>query len=111
MAADLAVYDLDQPRFFGLHDPAVGPVASGGRATLRALLVQGRVVVETTPSPAWTWRSCAATRRPWSTTMLKRPRATFPVPHVRQDPTASRTARSPRRCPRWSGSPTAASTA
>jgi len=45
-AADLAVYDLDQPRYFGLHDPAIGPVASGGRPTLRALLVQGRVVVE-----------------------------------------------------------------
>ena len=45
MAADIAVYDLDQPRFFGLHDPAIGPVASGGRPTLRALLVHGRVVV------------------------------------------------------------------
>ena len=45
-AADLAVYDLDHPRFFGLHDPAVGPVASGGPPRLRALLVHGRVVVE-----------------------------------------------------------------
>lgn len=45
-AADLAVYDLDRPRHFGLHDPAIGPVASGGRPTLRALLVQGRVVVD-----------------------------------------------------------------
>jgi cytosine/adenosine deaminase-related metal-dependent hydrolase len=45
-AADLAVYDLDQPRHFGLHDPAIAPVASGGRPTLRALLVQGRVVAE-----------------------------------------------------------------
>lgn len=45
-AADLAIYDLDQPRYFGLHDPAIGPVASGGNASLRALLVQGRVVVE-----------------------------------------------------------------
>jgi cytosine/adenosine deaminase-related metal-dependent hydrolase len=44
-AADLAVYDLDQPRHFGLHDPAIGPVAGGGRPTLRALLVHGRVVV------------------------------------------------------------------
>ena len=50
-AADLAVYDLDQPRFFGLHDPAVGPVASGGRPTLRALLVAGRVVVENNAIP------------------------------------------------------------
>jgi len=46
MAADLAIYELNQPRHFGLHDPAVGPVASGGRPSLRALLVQGRVVVE-----------------------------------------------------------------
>ncbi len=45
-AADVALYDLDDPRYFGLHDPAVGPVASGGRARLRALLVQGRTVVE-----------------------------------------------------------------
>jgi len=45
-AADLAVYDLDHPRFFGLHDEAVGPVASGGPPRLRALLVHGRVVVE-----------------------------------------------------------------
>ena len=46
MAADLAVYDLDAPRYFGLHDPAIGPVASGGRPTLRALLVGGRLVVQ-----------------------------------------------------------------
>jgi 8-oxoguanine deaminase len=45
-AADLAVWSLEQPRFFGLHDPAIGPVASGGRPTLKALLVHGRVVVE-----------------------------------------------------------------
>lgn len=46
MAADLAIYALDQPRYFGLHDPAVGPVTSGGRPTLRALLVQGEKVAE-----------------------------------------------------------------
>jgi cytosine/adenosine deaminase-related metal-dependent hydrolase len=45
-AADIAVYDLDQPRHFGLHDAAIAPVAGGGRPTLRALLVQGRVVVQ-----------------------------------------------------------------
>ena len=44
MAADLAIYRLDQPRHFGLHDPAIAPVASGG-ATLHALLVAGREVV------------------------------------------------------------------
>ncbi|MCQ4313488.1 amidohydrolase family protein [Pseudomonas stutzeri] len=45
-AADLAVYRLDDPRYFGLHDPAIGPIASGGRAALKALLVGGRRVVE-----------------------------------------------------------------
>jgi len=47
MAADLAIYALDQdPRHFGLHDVAIAPVASGGRAHLRALLVAGKRVVE-----------------------------------------------------------------
>jgi 8-oxoguanine deaminase len=45
-AADLAVYHLDDVRYMGLHDAAIGPVASGGRAKLRALLVGGRVVAE-----------------------------------------------------------------
>ena len=45
-AADLALYDLaHDPRYFGLHDPAIGPVASGGGARLKALLVGGRTVV------------------------------------------------------------------
>lgn len=46
MAADLAIYRLDDPRCFGLHDPGIAPVASGGRPALRALLVGGRVVAE-----------------------------------------------------------------
>ena len=45
-AADFAVHDLDDPRHFGLHDSAIGPVASGGRTMLRALVCDGRVVVE-----------------------------------------------------------------
>ncbi|MCF4998764.1 amidohydrolase family protein [Pseudomonas syringae] len=45
-SADIAIYALDDPRFFGLHDPAIGPVASGGRARLKALLIGGRRVVE-----------------------------------------------------------------
>lgn len=45
-AADIAIYDLARdPRYFGLHDPAIGPVAAGGSAHLRALLVGGREVV------------------------------------------------------------------
>ncbi len=50
-AADLAVYALDQPRYAGLHDPAIGPVVSGGRPRLRLLTVQGRVVVENDAIP------------------------------------------------------------
>jgi len=45
-AADLAVYALDEPRYFGLHDPALGPVVSGGRPALKWLLVDGQIVVE-----------------------------------------------------------------
>lgn len=45
-AADLAIYRLDQPRYFGLHDPAIGPIACGGGASLKRLLVGGRSVVE-----------------------------------------------------------------
>ena len=43
MAADLAIYAPDAPRDFGHHDPAIAPI-TGGRAALRALLVNGRVV-------------------------------------------------------------------
>ena len=46
MAADLAVWSLDDPRFFGLHDPAIAPVASGARPKLKWLLCDGRVVAE-----------------------------------------------------------------
>ena len=45
-AADLAVYDLDAPRYFGLHDPAVGPVTCAGRPRLKWLLADGRILVE-----------------------------------------------------------------
>ena len=45
-AADFAVYELDAPRYMGLHDPAIGPVVCGGRPTLRWLLANGRIVVE-----------------------------------------------------------------
>lgn len=44
--ADIAIYGLDRdPRYFGLHDPAIGPVASGGHADLRWLFVGGNEVV------------------------------------------------------------------
>lgn len=50
-AADIAVYQLDDPRFFGLHDIAIGPVASGGRAKLKALLIGGKAVIENDEIP------------------------------------------------------------
>lgn len=43
--ADIALYRLDDPRYFGLHDPAIGPVVSGGRPFLKAMWVGGRAVV------------------------------------------------------------------
>jgi 8-oxoguanine deaminase len=43
MAADLAIYSLEDPRHFGHHDPAIAPI-TGGRAGLAALLVGGRIV-------------------------------------------------------------------
>jgi len=45
MAADLAIYALDDPRYFGLHDLALGPVSSGGRPRLKAMFVGGEQVV------------------------------------------------------------------
>ena len=44
-AADIAVFDLAHPRYAGLHDPLIAPVASGGGAHIRNLLVAGRPVV------------------------------------------------------------------
>jgi cytosine/adenosine deaminase-related metal-dependent hydrolase len=44
--ADLAIFGLSSPRYFGLHDPLAGPVVAGGAADLRMLLVGGRIVVE-----------------------------------------------------------------
>jgi 8-oxoguanine deaminase len=44
--ADLAVFSLSHPRYFGLHDPLAGPVVGGGAADLRLLMVGGRIVAE-----------------------------------------------------------------
>lgn len=43
--ADIAVYSLDDLRYAGLHDPAIGPVASGGSARLKYVFCAGRTVV------------------------------------------------------------------
>jgi 8-oxoguanine deaminase len=44
--ADLAIFDLSSPRYFGLHDPLIGPVTGAGTADLKMLMVGGKVVVE-----------------------------------------------------------------
>jgi cytosine/adenosine deaminase-related metal-dependent hydrolase len=44
--ADLAIFNLSDPRYFGLHDPLTGPVAGAGAADLKILMVGGRIVVE-----------------------------------------------------------------
>lgn len=49
--ADLVVYQLDDPRYFGLHDMAIGPVASGGRAHIKAMFVAGKMVMENDQIP------------------------------------------------------------
>ncbi|NVK41411.1 MAG: amidohydrolase family protein [Oceanospirillaceae bacterium] len=45
-AADLVLYDLDHPRFFGFHDPALAPVAAGEPAPVSHSIVNGCLVVE-----------------------------------------------------------------
>jgi cytosine/adenosine deaminase-related metal-dependent hydrolase len=44
--ADIAIFDLREPRHFGMHDPLIAPVTCAGSAHLRALLIGGRIVVE-----------------------------------------------------------------
>ena len=44
--ADIAIFNLSSPRYFGLHDPLAGPVTGAGAADLKILMVGGRIVVE-----------------------------------------------------------------
>src|ERR1700742_4528501 len=44
--ADIAIFDLNDPRHFGMHDPLIAPVTCGGAGHVRYLLVGGRIVVE-----------------------------------------------------------------
>lgn len=44
-AADLLLLDLDRPRYFGQHDPALGPIISGGEFSVRSSFVGGREIV------------------------------------------------------------------
>ncbi|MRW94667.1 amidohydrolase family protein [Duganella sp. FT80W] len=71
-AADIAIYKLDDPRYFGLHDIAIAPVASGGRPSLRALLVGGRVVAEHDAIPGIDMAQLAAQAREAVATLQRR---------------------------------------
>jgi cytosine/adenosine deaminase-related metal-dependent hydrolase len=61
--ADIAIYRLDEPRYLGLHDRALGPVVSGGRPFLRALMVGGKVVAENDRVPGLDLDELAARAR------------------------------------------------
>lgn len=45
------LYRLDDPRYFGLHDMAIAPVASGGRAHIQAMFIAGKMVMENDQIP------------------------------------------------------------
>ena len=44
-AADIVLFNLDQPRYFGQHDPAIGPMISGGSFSVRRSFVAGNPIV------------------------------------------------------------------
>ncbi|WP_372971712.1 amidohydrolase family protein [Marinobacter sp.] len=46
MQADLVLYDIDQPRFAGVHSPLVAPLMCGEPVHVRDSFVQGRRIVE-----------------------------------------------------------------
>jgi len=45
-AADLVLYDINHPRFYGFHDPALAPVVAGEPIAVRTSIIGGRVVVD-----------------------------------------------------------------
>ena len=49
--ADIAIFNLDEPRHFGMHDPLIAPVTCAGSASVRYLLIGGRIVVENNVIP------------------------------------------------------------
>ncbi len=44
--ADITIFDLGAPRYFGQHDRVIGPIISGGEARVRHSFVAGRTLVE-----------------------------------------------------------------
>ncbi|HSH89188.1 MAG TPA: amidohydrolase family protein [Ramlibacter sp.] len=72
-AADIAIYGIDRdPRYFGLHDPAIGPVASGGAADLRLLLVGGKEIVRDGVIPGLDMKELGAQARSAVAGLLQR---------------------------------------
>ncbi|BBF78370.1 amidohydrolase family protein [Acinetobacter ursingii] len=61
--ADLVVYQLDDSRYMGLHDMAIGPVASGGQAQIKHMLIGGKTVIENNHIPNLDMRELAAQAR------------------------------------------------
>ncbi len=62
------MFDLAHPRYAGLHDPLIAPVAGGGGARVRYALVAGATVVEDGAIPgldlaALSARAAAVVRR------------------------------------------------
>ena len=45
MSADIAIFDLSQPRYMGQHDRAIAPIISGGGAAVRHSFVRGMPLV------------------------------------------------------------------
>jgi 8-oxoguanine deaminase len=72
-AADIAIYSLDHPRYFGLHDIAVGPVVSGGSVHCKAVICNGRVVVEDGAIPGFDMEQLKHDARRLVTMMLDNP--------------------------------------
>jgi cytosine/adenosine deaminase-related metal-dependent hydrolase len=66
--ADIAVYGLDDLRYAGLHDPAIGPVAAAGAAKLKHLFCGGRSIVRDGVIP---WLDSAALLREARTQVLR----------------------------------------
>jgi cytosine/adenosine deaminase-related metal-dependent hydrolase len=69
-AADLAIWSLDDPRYFGLHDIAIGPIACGGRPRLKAMYIAGTCVVEDDAIPGVDLRELGAQARDATRRML-----------------------------------------
>jgi cytosine/adenosine deaminase-related metal-dependent hydrolase len=71
MAADLAIYRLDDPRYCGQHDLAIAPVAAGGSPDLKAVLINGRVCLRDNDIPGVDLQRLAAQSRAAVRTMLE----------------------------------------